>query len=150
MLLPDITDLLDDPEVGGGQAFVILRRTSVRRKGREGTKTEEKIPATGSVQPAGESVLEQLPEADRDNDVRIFRTTTPIQMGHSTGEGATFADEIEYNGEYFKVLRDKKWAAWGMYVAFATKIDRKAAAETPGTAVEEPNGEAGTDESDGE
>lgn len=126
MLLPNITHLLNDPDVGGGQPFVIVRREAIRRKGREGTKTETRISATGSVQPAGENALEQLPEADRDKEVHIFRTTEPIQMGESTDAGDTFADEIEYNGDLFKVLRDKNWSPWGMYVAFATKIHRKA------------------------
>lgn len=120
---PDITMLLDDPDVGGGQEFTILRITTGRVKGRDQVLNKQTIHATGSVQPADQNALEQLPEADRENDVKIFRTTEPIQDGSTDGEGSTLSDELIYNGDHYKVLKTKDWSQWGMYVAFATKID---------------------------
>ena len=120
-LLPDITGLLDDPDVGGGQAFVIIRTTVQRRKGRASTPTVERIPATGSVQPVSENQLEQLPEGDRDQADYIIRSTTPFQDGSSSGTETVLPDEIEYDGERYKLLKTKEWHKWGMHVAIVTR-----------------------------
>ena len=107
-LLPDITGLLDDPDVGGGQSFTILRTTFVRVKGRASAYEQSAIPATGSVQPADRNQLEQLPEGDRDRAVLVIRSKTPILMGDSD----TLTDEILYHGERYKVLRTAEWQRW--------------------------------------
>ena len=121
--LPDITDLLYDYEVGGNQPFVIKRTTVTNRKGRYSTSNTVSIPASGSVQPAGDNVLAQLPEGDRDDAVYIVRTRTAIQMGSTTDTGSVLSDEIIYNGDRYKILRVKEWQAWGMYVAYVTRVE---------------------------
>ena len=117
---PDITMLLTDPDVGGGQSFVIQRRTARRVKGRLQTASVELITAYGSVQPADQNVLEQLPEADRDNEVKVFRTRTPMQNGSSDDTSVVYSDELIYQGGHYKILKSKDWSQWGMYVAYAT------------------------------
>ena len=120
-LLPDITGLLDDPDVGGGQAFTIIRTTVQRSKGRASTPTVRRIPATGSVQPVGENTLNQLPEGDREDAVYIIRSLTPFQNGSSSGTEDVLPDEVEYCGERYKLLKTKEWRAWGMNVAILTR-----------------------------
>lgn len=120
---PDITMLLDDPDVGGGQSFVIRRVTTKRVKGRDQVIRVELIPATGSVQPADQNALEQLPEADRENEVKVFRTTKPMQNGSTDNAGSVLSDVLIYQGDHYKILKTKDWSQWGMYVAYATKID---------------------------
>ena len=122
MQLPDITDLLYDPDVGGNQPFIIKRTTVTRRKGRYADSQTQSIKASGSVQPAGTNALEQLPEGDRDKGVYIVRTRTAMYMGSETDEASTLADEIIYNGDRYKILMVKEWQAWGMYVAYMTRI----------------------------
>ena len=129
MLLPDITDLLYDPEVGGNQPFDIKRTTTVNRKGRYSSSSTVTIHASGSVQPAGTNVLEQLPEGDRDKAVYIVRTRTAMQMGSPTDDGAVLSDEIIYRGDRYKILVVKEWQAWGMYVAYVTRIEPSQAQE---------------------
>ena len=126
-LLPDITDLLYDPDVGGGQPFIIKRTTVINRKGRFYSSSEETIEASGSVQPSGVNPLNQQPEGDRDDAVYIVRTRTPLQMGSETETGAILSDEIIYHGERYKVLSVKEWQHWGMFVANITRIKPSAA-----------------------
>lgn len=120
-LLPDATGLLDDPEIGGGQTFTIIRTTVRREKGRAAESSTERIEATGSVQPAGDNMLEQLPEGDREKADYIIRTKTPLQNGSSSGAATVLPDEIEYAGERYKTLKTREWQAWGMYVAVITR-----------------------------
>ena len=121
---PDITMLLDDPDVGGGQSFVIRRVTTRRVKGRNQVDGVEIIPATGSVQPADQNALEQLPEADRENEIKVFRTAkTPFQNGSTNNTGSVLSDVLIYQNDHYKILKTKDWSQWGMYVAYATKID---------------------------
>ena len=130
MLLPDITDLLYDQEVGGNQPFTIKRTTITYRKGRYAEATPEYIPASGSVQPSGINALEQLPEGDRDKAVYIVRTRTAMQMGSVNDDGSTvLPDEIIYMNDKYKILMVKEWQAWGMYVAFMTRIEPSKAQE---------------------
>lgn len=126
-LLPDITGLLDDPDVGGGQAFTIIRTTVQRSKGRASTSVIRRIRATGSVQPVGENVLDQLPEGDRDEAEFIIRSTTPFQNGSSSGTEDVLPDEVEYCGERYKLLKTKEWQRWGMHVAIVKRSDPAAA-----------------------
>ena len=121
MLLPDITDLLYDEEIGGNQPFEIERVTMTRRKGRYSASEKEIIKARGSVQPAGENALEQLPEGDRDKAVIIVRTRTAMQMGSETDDGSVLPDVILYRGQRYKILSVKEWQPWGMYVAYCTR-----------------------------
>ena len=130
MQLPDITTLLYDPEVGGNQPFTIKRTTISYRKGRYQESVPEYIEAAGSVQPSGVNPLSQQPEADRDDAVYIVRTRTAMQMGSQNKDGTTvLADEIIYQGERYKILSVKEWQAWGMYVAFMTRIEPSEAQE---------------------
>lgn len=130
MQLPDITTLLYDPEVGGGQPFTIKRTTISYKKGRYKKSSVETISAAGSVQPSGVNPLSQQPEADRDDAVYIVRTCTALQMGSQNKDGTTvLSDEIIYNGDRYKILSVKEWQAWGMYVAFMTRIEPSEAQE---------------------
>lgn len=124
MLRPDITQMLEDPDIGGGQPFTIVRRARTRVKGRfdSGATTTTRIAATGTLQPAGFEALQQLPEADRSENVMIIRTTTPLQIGKSGDASDTLSDEIEYSGEKYKILQLKDWGKWGMYVAYVTRV----------------------------
>lgn len=124
-LRPDITQMLDDPDIGGGQPFTIVRRVVTRVKGRYTSPTSEtvqRIPATGTLQPAGFEALQQLPEADRSENVLIVRTTKALYLGQSGDSSDTLADEIEYSGGKYKVLQVKDWGKWGMWVAYATRV----------------------------
>lgn len=118
MLRPDVSMLLNDPELGGGQAFEIHRR---ERNRVNDTDVVTKIPASGNIQPASPEDLNQLPEADRTKAILVFRSKTPMQLGSDDGETYTAKDELHYAGKVYNVLQVDNWGAWGMYFAYATE-----------------------------
>lgn len=122
MLQPDLRELLYDEDIGGGRVFTIIRRSKVRSKGRLTDGQTETITAVGSVQPLGADSLQQLPESDRTGQVIIARTEIAMQIGSTSDTGDLLADEIEYNGDRFKILQLKNWGEWGVYAAIATRI----------------------------
>ena len=124
MLQPDLRELLYDKDVGGGRSFTIIRRSKIRSKGRLSDGETETINAVGSVQPLGADALQQLPESDRTGQVIIARTETAMQIGSTSDTGDLLADEIEYNGDRFKILQLKNWGEWGIYAAIATRIGK--------------------------
>lgn len=123
MLQPDIRDLLFDPDVGGGQPFQIERISYGRYKGRQDatTKAVEVIDAVGSVQPANEDALQQLPEGERGTEAIIVRSTTPILDGRREKDKDIMPDVIVYNGKRYKVSRTMDWSGWGMYKAICVR-----------------------------
>lgn len=120
MLDPDVTAILDDPDVGGGVSFTVKRSKSTRIKGSVYLSTEE-IPATGNIQPSDKSMNQRVNE-DELNEQIVIRTTQYLQNG-SRIKGETFlADEIIFDDARWKVTRVENWKDWGFVTAYATKI----------------------------
>ena len=118
MLSPHVSMLLDDPALGGGQPFEIHRRTVNRVTGADDT---EPIKATGNIQPASPDDMARLPEADRPQRVKVFRSKALMQTGHDDGESYTHKDVLHYEGKEYNVLQVDPWEAWGMSFAYATE-----------------------------
>lgn len=118
MLMPDITAVLYDPTVGS-RPFSILRRYGAWSGGRfeiDGTKTET-IAAKGCIQPAGEESLSQFPEGERREGRIVIYTTETIYLT----EGGEVSDEVEWQGEKYKILSVSRWQEHGFNIAYATK-----------------------------
>ena len=79
----------------------------------------------------GPDALQQLPESDRTGQVIIARTETAMQIGSTNDTGDLLADEIEYNGDRFKILQLKNWGRVGEYAAIATRIGKVATVVPP-------------------
>lgn len=122
-LMPDITEMLFDEDIGGNAPFQIVRKTATRQKGRDGVPTVEIINASGTIRPSGVGRLSHMEVADMKDKTLVLRTTTPLQDGMSTSTGDVMPDEIIYNGEHFKILQTGDWSPWGMYVAYIQKIE---------------------------
>ena len=121
MLNPDVTDLLDDPELGGGVAFTVVRQTRRRTLSayQDEEVTPEKFTATGNIQPAQEEALNLLPEEDRSERVIVIRSTFVFQLGHDDGSEYVQPDFVIYDDAVWKVERMDHWTAWGFTVAYA-------------------------------
>ena len=120
MLNPDVTEILDDPEVGGGQPFLIRRPKQVRTKGSVTLVTEESA-ATGNIQPADKSATQDTNE-DQLNEQIVIRTTAYLQAGTRDASGVYQADEIIWNGIRWRVTRVENWIEWGFVSAYATRV----------------------------
>lgn len=120
MLNPDVTEILDDPELGGGLAFLIRRPKQVRVKGSVELVTEE-IPATGNIQPAEKTATPNANE-DQLNERIVIRTTAYIQAGTRDATGVYQADEIIFKGIRWRVTQVENWIDWGFTSAYATRV----------------------------
>ncbi|MBR3587784.1 MAG: hypothetical protein IKO00_17330 [Oscillospiraceae bacterium] len=119
MLDPDVTEILDDPEVGGGVSFLVRRPKETRVKGSV-ELTYEEIHATGNIQPAEKSATQGVNE-DQLNEQIVIRTTTVLQAGTRNETGVYHADEVFYKGFRWRVLRVENWEDWGFVTAYATR-----------------------------
>lgn len=121
MLNPDVTELLDDPDLGGGVAFTVYRQTRKRTlaAGQNEKVSSEKLDATGNIQPAGEEALNLLPEEDRSERVIVIRSTFIFQLGNDEAHSYTPSDLVIYDDAVWKVTRMDHWTQWGFTTAYA-------------------------------
>lgn len=121
MLMPDVTAILDDPEVGGGVSFTVKRTTNRRVQGNV-TQTEQTILCTGNIQPQEKSSQSSTVEDLLTESIVIY-TTFRLSTGENNG-GVNFSgpDEIQWNGLLWRVTRVDDWAEWGFTRAYATRV----------------------------
>lgn len=120
MLMPDVTDILNDPEVGGGVEFDVTRVSAVRV--REGySRTISTFHAIGNIQPQEMSNQPSTAE-DLLNESIVVYSTFAFQTGSNNGTSIIEADIVEYDGLRWRVTRVDDWSAWGYTRAYATRI----------------------------
>jgi len=120
MLMPDVTAILDDPEVGGGQPFQVIRNSSVRKRGGY-AKTPTTYNATGNIQPQ-EMGNQTSTSEDLLNESIVVYSTFCFQTGSNTGASIVEADIVVYNNLHWRVTRVDNWAEWGYTRAYATRV----------------------------
>ena len=120
MLDPDVREILDDPEVGGGVSFLIKRKKQIRVKGSVNEEVTD-IPATGNIQPVNKSIQQTANEDQLDEQI-VIRTTAMLQAGTRSAEGVFGADEVVYQDIRWRVTRVDNWMEWGFVTAYATRV----------------------------
>ena len=115
-LLPDVTEILYDPELGA-QSFTIKRKQGRWNGGRLIISNEETISAVGNIQPAGAEQLQFFPEGERQRGECVIYTTTILH----TSEGESVSDDIIWRGDEYKIVRVDRWDEWGFNIAYAAK-----------------------------
>ena len=119
MLDPDVREILDDPEVGGGVSFTVKRVKHIREK--VSVKKEvETFEATGNIQPANKSATPGVNEDALDEQI-VIRTTFILQSGRREAGEEYGADEVIFKGNRWRVLRVNNWEDWGFVEAYATR-----------------------------
>ena len=121
MLNPDVTELLDDPDLGGGESFTVVRET--RRRSLAANQSEQVIrrrfAVTGNVQPAQTEDLQLLPEENRSERVIVIRSKFTFELGTDGKSSYAPADLIIYDGKVWKATRVDHWSAWGFTTTYA-------------------------------
>ena len=120
MLNPDVTEILDDPEVGGGVSFQVKRTTNARVLGSV-EQTTETFNATGNIQPETKTSQTSTTE-DLLNEGIVIRSTFEFQTGSNNGGSFVETDEVIYDGQTWRVTSIENWSKWGFTVAHATKV----------------------------
>lgn len=118
MLMPDVTFLLADPTIGA-QDFNIMRRVGKWSGGRFVIIDEaaENVSAIGVIQPAGDESLQFFPEGERREGRIVIYTKTTIYLT----EGSEISDEVEWQGEQYKIVSVTRWQEYGFNIAYACK-----------------------------
>ena len=121
MLLPDVLEIIDDPEVGGGVEFQVIRTVTTRKLGTVENVTQ-KINATGNIQPEGKGIQASTLE-DPMNEGIVIYSTFIFQTGENSG-GISFTgpDEVIWNGIRWRLTRVDNWADWGFTIAHAERV----------------------------
>ena len=119
--MPDVTEIIDDPEVGGCQPFQVVRRTATRTLGAI-TESSTTYNLIGNIQPQDMASQTSTSE-DTLNESIVIYARFAFQIGANNG-GPSFlgADEVLYNGFRYRVTRVNNWAQWGFSIAYATRV----------------------------
>ncbi len=117
---PDVLEIIDDPDVGGGVAFTVIRTKLTRTKSSV-TKGTTEIHATGAIQPVTKTATPGDAE-DILNEQIVIYTTCILQAGGKMNGGNYAADEILYRGLRWRVNSVDNWAEWGFTVGHATRM----------------------------
>jgi hypothetical protein len=121
MLMPDVTEILDDPEIGGGEPFQVQRVKNNRSRGHI-TRDVETIEVTGNIQPQDRSSQPSTAE-DLLNEGIVIYACFEFRTGRNDGSPEYVgADEILYDGNRYRVTRVDNWSKWGFSIAYATKV----------------------------
>lgn len=115
-LMPDVTMLLFDPDLGA-QTFEVKRRKGEWIGGRLVMRQQETITATGIIQPPSPEQLAMFPEGERRQGMIAIYTTTILHLS----DGKDVSDDVTWRGEQYKVIHIDRWTDYGYCVAYAQK-----------------------------
>ena len=120
MLNPDVLEIIDDPDVGGGVPFQVRRVKNVRVRGNV-TQQEELIPLTGNIQPEGKNSQTSTSEDLLTEGIVVY-AAFEFNTGTNVMSEFTGPDEILYRNDVWRVTRVDNWSDWGFSIAHATKV----------------------------
>lgn len=119
----DVSDIVVDPDLGGGPARFIRRRPTVSLANYGLISESYETPGTplaGTKQPAATADVQYLPEGTRLSDVEAFFTPTSAL---SAGDGkTTLPDIIVADGLIYRVLHVQDFGAHGMVKVLAERL----------------------------
>ena len=119
----DISVAIRDTEMGY-TAFTVERITYTRS--RAGTSSRAvSAPAMGCIHPGTPEMIRLLPEEERSEAFIAVYTDYPLSTGvpeETGGVSFTGADRIHWNGQKWRVVRVRDWAAFGYYQAYAVLL----------------------------
>ena len=120
LLSPDVLEIIDDPEVGGGVEFLVCRKKIIRIRGSV-SESITQINATGNIQPEGKSAAPGPAEDVLDERIVIYTTFT-LQPGGKPADGTYEADEILYDQIRYRITSVENYYQWGFTVGHATRM----------------------------
>ena len=120
MLNPDVREILDDPELGGGVSFEVIRIRNIRTGGHV-TQEAVTYTATGNVQPEGKNTQASTSEDLLSESIVIY-TTFIFNTGENDYSEFTGPDEVVHNGKHYRVTSVNDWNDWGFTIAHAERV----------------------------
>lgn len=119
----NLSRVINDPRIAQKKPFIVYRKGGSWVKG-QWVPSEDSIQMNGIITPASAKDITQIPEGDRTGGELTILSTQPIYTTHSNGESGT-SDEIEWNGERYRVFNVFPWSDFGFYHAIAIRMISK-------------------------
>ena len=121
MLLPDVTEIINDPDLGGGVSFQVRRIVNTRTVAGV-SQAVQTIDLTGNIQPTDMAARPSTAE-DVLSEGIVVRALFAFSTGINDG-GVTFTgpDEILYLNKTYRVTQVDDWAQWGFTTAYAERV----------------------------
>ena len=120
MLMPDVTAILYDPELGAVD-FQVRRVTNTRVLGSV-QRTEQVFDVVGNIQPQEKAVQSSTVE-DLSNDSIVIRAIFDFKIGNNQGDiSFEGTDEVLWDNKVWRVTRVEDWSKWGFSTAYAEKV----------------------------
>lgn len=113
-LMPDVTMLLHDPDLGA-QEFTVKRRTGKWQGGRMTVSTETTFSAIGVIVAPSAEQLAFFPEGERRKGQIVIHTTAMLHLS----EGSDISDDVTWRGDQYKLVNVERWDDYGFVVAYA-------------------------------
>ena len=116
-----ITEAITDPELGF-TSFSVQRTAYTRRNGTS-VPAVRTLPASGCIHPGTPEMIQLLPEEERNEEFIAIYTDFTLSLGENDG-GANYTtpDRILWNGETWRVVKVRDWAAFGYYQGLAIRV----------------------------
>lgn len=103
------------------QSFKIFRKSGEWLKGRF-EQNETEISISGVITPAKPKEIEMIPEGDRVGGEISIHTINKLYTTHSLENEEGTSDEIEWQGERYKIYQVNDYSQYGYYSAIAMRL----------------------------
>lgn len=122
----NVSHAVNDPRFS--QSFKVFRKSGEWIKGRFVEEEEKEISFIGVITPSKPKEIEMIPEGDRVggeitvHTTRKLFTTHTIQDEESENEFEGTSDEIEWQGERYKLYQVNDYSQYGYYSAIGMRL----------------------------
>lgn len=115
----NISRIVNDPRFS--QSFKVLRKSGEWLKGRF-IQNETEINISGVITPAKPKEIEMIPEGDRVGGEISIHTTSKLYVTRSLEDSEGTSDELEWQGERYKLYQVNDYSQYGYYAAIAMRL----------------------------
>lgn len=123
-MLNGLTDVILDPELGGG-TFKGSRITESFDDYGRAQFAAEPFEFSGNIQPAPGRERELLPEGDREKETLLVFTPAAL----SAGQGQNRADRLYYQGNVYRVALAEAWREHAAFTKALAVLEAEEGAE---------------------
>lgn len=114
----DISEMVQDSDLG--EPYQILRNTGKFAAGGWSADEPKPIDVFGIVSLARQDELQQLPEADRSTEARVFYSVT--EMFVTSEDSSQLSDVLVWMGDQYRVTNVWNYVQRGFFKALAVRM----------------------------
>ncbi|KAI3344449.1 hypothetical protein FC831_14505 [Clostridium botulinum] len=115
----NVSRAVNDPRIS--EPFKVFRKSGEWIKGRF-IQEEKEIGMSGVIVPATNKEIEMIPEGDRTKGEISIHTTKELYTTHSEANEEGTSDEIEWEGERYKIYSLGNYKKYGYWFAIGMRL----------------------------